>query len=1066
MSLTANIGIHFSLGKAGSDSKADKKDDTIKKLTLDLATKITALSVKTYQGEGLHTELTVNFEQQQCLCRRVSFLGPVQSGLPTMSLSNKDVSYAGSTCAYRHTRKWLVYSDFETDQDPELHLSFAAKNLSSLFNVPTGFNYSFHNDGTSGTDDDAGSTSQNDCMSRILPVVPTAEELGLEMVVASMEMHLPMRLMLNKTGTDSPFVFKERMNGDAPTFTGSYGRITCDEQPIFVIKNSEILQEIAKQDGEYDLQWRIYTGQGEIEYKLLCHESPLIGREVDTGTYTEKIGNKTEDGYTGGMGGSTMVDLCVATFLVRKVPLPFVDTSDTTEFGDEGNGYYEINREGECLFGNYKQSRWYGQFKGNKIILSWAGNQIYADGRLVLSVQNEVLCAGLRNDEILVYFTKSGTFIQMYHVFLVEIAPPTSDDPNVVIDQNVIYVQEIFIGEQKEPDEKAEIYVISPDGQQLATFRHATVTAQQDVYPRYHRSSSRETFDGGAVYVASIAGTTTERGTEYEFGDFTTKLDHRDLITNDFNVDIQYKPFGGSNCFYTSSYYFQHMAKWNIKYTLNWNAVRGIVWNNDNLETLVQKICFTCASDGVLSEVHSQDLISTGYEMPLHPLQPPMQWYFKFATSYVFTDNENIAYSVDINDDQYCSGKITSDFKKKQDFTDKSQFPYAITKATIALTKSGGHTETHDFKPTHYRYHNQDGVFKIKKGKGTIERKLDIFGNIAQGFFTETLTEGSDYDQALLCIDDNEIKRHSLSINNRAYDVNLSRAVVDLRPIVSFHDAYLMYTILTGKNDLFDLSRGSMCDPLFSPDESFRLNVRGERFFTKEMIWESICYTAKRYLNDTVIPVERYFFIQNLEQTCRMVSGKLQDRQGNIILNKQNIGNKEINHAHTDYDNLYAITPTYCLVRAMDAVSDTHSGAEADALIKPTVEDFIAAINRYRRDMGMEPVVSNTALTQAIEAHVLFLYENDPCATTHVGRNYSTIHERVVASGYDSEIIGELLAMQKATVADVIKTWKSSQADNTVLLDTRWHDVGVAIAECPCGHYYWGVNFGSQPASE
>ena len=123
------------------------------------------------------------------------------------------------------------------------------------------------------------------------------------------------------------------------------------------------------------------------------------------------------------------------------------------------------------------------------------------------------------------------------------------------------------------------------------------------------------------------------------------------------------------------------------------------------------------------------------------------------------------------------------------------------------------------------------------------------------------------------------------------------------------------------------------------------------------------------------------------------------------------------------------------------------SQASLDRAIRATV----CLINQARGDHGLGALRTTGSLERAAAAHSRDMVRRDFFA--HDSPTGSTPKERIDRAGYfdgaSSWAMGETIAWgsgARATPASIVRSWLQSPGHRAILLDGRYHDVGVGIA--------------------
>jgi uncharacterized protein YkwD len=129
------------------------------------------------------------------------------------------------------------------------------------------------------------------------------------------------------------------------------------------------------------------------------------------------------------------------------------------------------------------------------------------------------------------------------------------------------------------------------------------------------------------------------------------------------------------------------------------------------------------------------------------------------------------------------------------------------------------------------------------------------------------------------------------------------------------------------------------------------------------------------------------------------------------------------------------------------------SPASLDRAIRATV----CLINQARGDHGLGALRATSSLERAAAAHSRDMVRRDFFA--HESPTGSTMQQRIDRAGYfdgaSSWALGETIAWGsggRATPASIARAWLQSPGHRAILLDGRYHDLGVGIALGAPGH--------------
>ncbi len=146
-------------------------------------------------------------------------------------------------------------------------------------------------------------------------------------------------------------------------------------------------------------------------------------------------------------------------------------------------------------------------------------------------------------------------------------------------------------------------------------------------------------------------------------------------------------------------------------------------------------------------------------------------------------------------------------------------------------------------------------------------------------------------------------------------------------------------------------------------------------------------------------------------------------------------------------------SPGERLPRGQMPPRDTHGTAEADP-----VQTVISLTNEERSKARVPPLTVDPRLTDAAERHADRMAKRDRLSHSLDGR---TAAERVRAAGYEYRTVGENIAWNQRTPAEVVDGWMDSKGHRRNLLSNDFTHIGVAVATNAKGEPYWVQVFGS-----
>jgi uncharacterized protein YkwD len=109
------------------------------------------------------------------------------------------------------------------------------------------------------------------------------------------------------------------------------------------------------------------------------------------------------------------------------------------------------------------------------------------------------------------------------------------------------------------------------------------------------------------------------------------------------------------------------------------------------------------------------------------------------------------------------------------------------------------------------------------------------------------------------------------------------------------------------------------------------------------------------------------------------------------------------------------------------------------------------------------PLQSSALLRRAAEVHAQDMISHDYFA--HSGYDGSTPAQRVTATGYRYQIVGENIASGPDSAAEAADGWLASPPHCENIMDPRFSDSGIAYAATASGtpHIYWVEEFAAPP---
>ena len=118
---------------------------------------------------------------------------------------------------------------------------------------------------------------------------------------------------------------------------------------------------------------------------------------------------------------------------------------------------------------------------------------------------------------------------------------------------------------------------------------------------------------------------------------------------------------------------------------------------------------------------------------------------------------------------------------------------------------------------------------------------------------------------------------------------------------------------------------------------------------------------------------------------------------------------------------------------------------------------LVERINADRAQLHLPPLVAEARLSQAAQAHSEDMAGND--FVSHTGSDGRGYWQRVTATGYQGQMIGEVITAGQGSPEEAFNAWLRSDAHHTILLTPELTHLGVGHAERQGTRYghYWTV---------
>lgn len=114
---------------------------------------------------------------------------------------------------------------------------------------------------------------------------------------------------------------------------------------------------------------------------------------------------------------------------------------------------------------------------------------------------------------------------------------------------------------------------------------------------------------------------------------------------------------------------------------------------------------------------------------------------------------------------------------------------------------------------------------------------------------------------------------------------------------------------------------------------------------------------------------------------------------------------------------------------------------------------------RKKADKGLEPLKMNPQLMEAARAHAANMAKQDKLE--HV-LDEKEPADRAKAAGYKYAYVGENIAWNQKTPAQVLDGWMKSEGHRENILRAEYAEIGVAVVRNKKGQPYWVQVFGKQ----
>lgn len=121
---------------------------------------------------------------------------------------------------------------------------------------------------------------------------------------------------------------------------------------------------------------------------------------------------------------------------------------------------------------------------------------------------------------------------------------------------------------------------------------------------------------------------------------------------------------------------------------------------------------------------------------------------------------------------------------------------------------------------------------------------------------------------------------------------------------------------------------------------------------------------------------------------------------------------------------------------------------------------LLAAHNAVRAGQRVQALQLDSQLMRAAAQQAIWEAAREQ--VTHYDRTGATVGERAYGVGYRWAAIGENVAQNDAGTPAVMIAWLQSPPHRDIILDSRYHDAGFAMAESLSGRHFWCAVFGTK----
>lgn len=121
-------------------------------------------------------------------------------------------------------------------------------------------------------------------------------------------------------------------------------------------------------------------------------------------------------------------------------------------------------------------------------------------------------------------------------------------------------------------------------------------------------------------------------------------------------------------------------------------------------------------------------------------------------------------------------------------------------------------------------------------------------------------------------------------------------------------------------------------------------------------------------------------------------------------------------------------------------------------VLSETENAVLEKTNAERKAAGIPPLAIDAKLLQAARSHSANMAKQEKLEHT---LDEKTVADRVRATGYGYSRVGENIAHNQETPAEVLKDWMESEGHKKNILNADFTHIGVAVATNAKGERYW-----------